>query len=456
MSAYLSRRRFLQLTGGSTLGAMLLSACGGSGSGTGSSGRIAYWGAFASEDVERYFQQNFVDAYNEQASGATVEMSVKQIDTIDRLTQTAVASGSGPDIIATFGPAQALAYVGNDNLLALDDYADSLGWTQSLLPWALDTGRVDGTLYSVPQNYETMSVFYNPATFDANGWTPPTSRAEFEALCQDAADRGIMPVGAGNAEWKPATEWHVTWALNAFAGPQAVYELFTGARPWTDAVVVDTIALLKDWFDRGWFGGSTDRYFTNNFTDLYAMMAAGEVAMMVSGSWVFSEIGPYFGEAAGNDADWDWAPLPALDTGVEPGVFPLSVGGAYSINTDCADPDAAADYLNFLVTGAERQLGALSAVGLPPAPVKLADGDFPADIDERKKRLYEQLNASTNVGYTTWTFLPVRSDTYVYEQMDKVLVGDVSPQGWAAGLDEVFQEELADGGTPPVPPPVTS
>ncbi|WP_152691038.1 ABC transporter substrate-binding protein [Jiangella alkaliphila] len=431
---------------------MFVSSCG-SGSGTAGDDQIEFWGAFPTEDVERYFQQSFVDAYNETTSGATVEMSVKQIETIDRLTQTAVASGSGPDIIATFGPAQAVAYVGNGNLLSMDEYADSFGWSQSLQPWALDAGRVEGALYSVPANHETMAVFYNPATFSANGWTPPTTRAEFEAICQDAADKGIMPVGAGNAEWKPATEWHVTWMLNTFAGPQAVYEVFTGERPWTDAVVVDAVTLLKGWFDDGWFGGSTDRYFTNNFTDLYAMLAAGEVAMIVSGSWTFSEIGPYFGEAAGNDAEWDWAPLPSTNTGVPAGVLPLSVGGAYSINKDCADPDAAADYLNFLVTNPQRQLEALAATGLPPAPVVAAESDFPADIDERMKRLYLLLSESGYVGYTTWTFLPAKTDTYVYEEMDKVLVGQVSPEDFCAGLDAVFQEELATGQTPPVPAP---
>jgi raffinose/stachyose/melibiose transport system substrate-binding protein len=454
MTPHLSRRRFLQLTGGTAVGATLLTACGtGTGSSVGSS-PIAFWGAFPSNDIQRYFQQNFIDAYNKTSPAAKALMTIKQVDTIDRLTQTAVASGKGPDIISASGPAQTLSFVGNGNLLPLDPYIDKLGWKDAFLPWALDAGRVDGKLYSLPDSYETMAIFYNPSTFTAHGWKPPTNRAEFEAICADAAAKGIMPVGAGNAEYKPSTEWHVTWVWNTFAGPQALYEALTGKRRWTDPVFVDAITMLKSWFDKGWFGGSTDRYFTNKFTDMYQKLATGKAAMMVSGSWTFDEIGPYFGAKAGNNATWDWAPLPSTNSAVPAGVYPLSIGGSYSINKDAKNPAAAAAFLDYLVTDPSRQLKALAAVGHEPSPIKLADSDFPANTDPRMKRLYLQLNASKNVGYTTWTFWPAKTDTYIYDQMEKVLVGQLSPKDYCAGIDSLFQQELKAGKTPPVPAPM--
>ncbi|MER5788148.1 ABC transporter substrate-binding protein [Streptomyces sp. NPDC001980] len=454
MPAPLSRRRFLQLTGTAALSATALSACG---SGSGSAGnQVTYWGAFASTDIQKYFQQHFVDAYNKTATGAKTlkaQMTVKQIDTIDRLTQTAVASGRGPDLITTTGPAQTLNYADNHRLLALDPYVEKSGWQDSFLPWALDAGRVDGKLYSLPSSFETMAVFYNPATLTRHGWQPPTTRAEFEDLCKDAKDKGIMPVGAGNAEWKAATEWHVTWVWNAFAGPEALYEALTGKRRWTDPVFVDAIAALKGWFDKGWFGGSTDRYFTNKFTDLYGDLASGKAALMFSGSWTFSEIGPYFGKAAGNDATWDWAPLPSLNTGVPAGVQPLSIGIANSVNKDCTHPEQAVAVLDYFVSDPARQLEYLAATGVAPSPVKMTEKDFPKDIDPRVKRQYLQLGEGSNIGYTTWTFWPAKSDTYIYEQMEKVLTGGLSPKDYCAGLDKLFQQELKAGARPPVPAP---
>ncbi|MFE2045865.1 ABC transporter substrate-binding protein [Streptomyces sp. NPDC059477] len=451
--AALSRRRFLALTGGVALGATVLSACG-SGGGAGGD-QIDFWGAFASKDIENYFAQHFIDGYNDSAGADALplKMTVKQIDTLDRLTQTAVASGSGPDIVTTTGPAQTLSYVSNGNLRPLDEYVEKFGWQDSFLPWALDVGRVDGKLYSLPSNFETMAVYFNPRTLEDNGWTAPTTLAEFEALCADAKGKGLTPVGAGNAEWKPASEWHVTWVWNAFAGPEALYQALTGKLRWTDPVFVDSIALLKGWFDKGWFGGSTDRYFTNKFTTIYEDLASGGTALFFNGGWTFTEIGAYFGEAAGNDAPWDWAPLPTLRDGVPAGVYPLSVGMAASVNKDCAQPADAAAVLDFLLARPQSQFASLAATGLPPSPVKVTEQDFPADTDPRVKRQYLQLSQAQHIGYTTWTFWPPKSDTYIYEELEKVLVGQVSPAEYCAGLDKLFQEELKAGSLPPIPAP---
>jgi raffinose/stachyose/melibiose transport system substrate-binding protein len=304
-------------------GSTLLSAC--SGSSGSNAHQTTFWTAFEQASTQKYFQQNFIDAYNKTKPAAQAVMEVKQVSTLDRLTQTAVASGQGPDVIAASSPSLALSYASSGKLLPLDPYMDKLGWTKSFLPWALEAGRVDGKLYSLPGDYETMAVFYNPATFAEHGWKPPTNRAEFEALCTDAAAKGIMPVGAGNADWQGATEWHVTWVWNTYAGPHVLYEALTGKRRWTDPVFVDAITMLKGWFDKGWFGGGTGRYFTNKFATLYQKLASGQSAMQISGSWTFTEIPPYFGAAAGNKATWDWAPLPSTNSEVPAGVFPLAI-----------------------------------------------------------------------------------------------------------------------------------
>jgi len=453
MPAPLSRRRFLQLTGTAALGTTALSACG-LGSGASGSGQINYWAAFETQDVQKFWQQ-LIDSYNKTvgASGLKVRMTVKQIDTLDRLTQTAVAAGSGPDLITTSGPAQTLNYIDNGNLAQLDTYLDKYGWKDVFLPWALAASQVDGKLYSLPTNFETMAVFYNPRTLQQHGWKPPTNRAEFEELCKDAKSKGIVPVGAGNADWKGATEWHVTWAWNTFAGPQALYEALTGKRRWTDPVFVDTIATLKTWFDRGWFGGSTDRYFTNKFPTIYQSLAAGKTALYFNGSWTFAEIGPYFGKAAGNDATWDWAPLPSMAAGVPQGVQPLSIGTAFSINKKSKHPAQAAAVIDYFLTDPGRQLRMLDETGVAPSPIRMTEQDFPAGIDPRVKRSYLQLSTNKNIGYTTWTFWPPKSDTYIYEQMEKVLVGQVSPKDYCAGLDKLFQQELKAGKRPPIPAP---
>jgi raffinose/stachyose/melibiose transport system substrate-binding protein len=80
-------------------------------------------------------------------------------------------------------------------------------------------------------------------------------------------------------------------------------------------------------------------------------------------------------------------------------------------------------------------------------------GDFPANSDPRVRRQYLALNATKNYGYTTWTFWPAQTDTYIGQQITKVLTGQQSPKDFCAGVDSAFQSEFKAGKVPPVPAP---
>jgi raffinose/stachyose/melibiose transport system substrate-binding protein len=442
----LSRRQFLALSGATAL-APALAGCG---DGTERTGGLQYWSQFSDQQQQEYFQRTQVDAFR---GSAAVQLTVKPSSVIDRLTQTALAAGTGPDLVLTAGPAQVAAYASAGYLLPLEKYAQQYGWGGVLAPWAMAASQVGGQLVSLPAGYETMIMIYNPATLAAHGWSVPTDRGEFEAICAEAKAKGLMPVAAGNATWRAASEWAVTAALNHYAGPEAVYQALRGQIRWTDAIFVDTISLLSDYFQRGWWGGSVENYFTNSFPKLYAALASGAAVFMITGSWAFSEILPYFGEPAGNDARWDWAPLFPLRPEVPAAVWDLGIGATRSINAHSRHPDAAAEYLNFLQTDPRRQAEGIAEAGLQPAPVQLSAADFPPGADERQSRLYIQLSNAATIGYTTWTFWPQETDTELYTNFEKVFTGQQSAVEYLAGLDAVFRRELALGKVPAAPPP---
>jgi raffinose/stachyose/melibiose transport system substrate-binding protein len=449
----LTRRQFL--AGG--IAAAGLAACGGDeprqGRQQGASGRVTFWHSFTSNEARTYFKQQFVDEFNKTHPDIQVVLSVKPIADLNRLLQTALAARRAPDIVVADGPAQAVAYVDAGRLRPLDEYAGRFGWEDTFLPWALEAGKVGGKLYSLPTTYETMVMLYNPGTFAANGWQPPGNRREFEAICADAQGKGLLPVAIGNADWKPATEWFVTIIWNQYAGPAALHEALRGERPWTDPLFVEAIDLLAGYFRRGWMGGGPEAYFTNQSAQLYRKLARGEAAMILGGSWQFFEAQPYFGAEAGNDARWDWAPLPVFRDGVPADGYALSVGSTYSMNAQAKAPDAVATYLDWQFSDPRRGTNALARVGQNLAPVRIRESDFPSDIDQRYQRLYVSLNQARNVGYTTWTFWPPKSDTYIFEQMDRVITGKLSAADYAAGLQDVFAEELAAGKVPPLVAP---
>ncbi|HEX4249629.1 MAG TPA: ABC transporter substrate-binding protein, partial [Pseudonocardia sp.] len=333
---------------------------------------IGYWAAFSDQSQRDYFQRAMVDAF---PSPGKAVMTVKPTASIDQLTQTALAAGTGPDLVQTDGPAQVAAYAAAGYLHPLDDYARAYGWDRLLAPWALAASRINGALVALPADYETMIMLYNPATLHEHGWPVPRDRATFEAICTEAKARGLIPVGAGNADWRAASEWWVTMALNHYAGPEAVHQALLGRLRWSSPVFVDAITLLSGYYQAGWWGGSIEDYFTNSFPQMYAALAAGDAAFMITGSWALSEILPYFGEPAGNTATWDWAPLFPLRPGVPDLVWDLGIGRSLAINARTDRPDATAAYLNFLESDPRRQ--ALAQHSLDGVLPGRADGEGP-------------------------------------------------------------------------------
>src|SRR5215211_7199831 len=111
-----------------------------------------------------------IDPFNER--GGTQVEATQQANNWDA-TRTAVIGGAGPDVVTTPGPSFAVELAKAGKLVALDDIAAEQGWDQSFVPWALDLGKVDGKLYSIPNEVETLVLYYNKTLFEEKGWTPP-------------------------------------------------------------------------------------------------------------------------------------------------------------------------------------------------------------------------------------------------------------------------------------------
>jgi raffinose/stachyose/melibiose transport system substrate-binding protein len=174
---------------------------------------------------------------------------------------------------------------------------------------------------------------------------------------------------------------------------------------------------------------------------------------MISGSWEFAYLPSYFGAKAGNAAEWDWAAIPSLGRNVPTGVWDLAIGQSAGINAKSGNVDNAAAYLNFLTTSKAAILQALVDQNAAPPPIKIAPTDFGAKADPRTVRLYTTLSSAKTIGYTTWTFFPQQTETYLIDYFEKVITGKLSPADYCAGIQEKFAAELQAGKVPQAPKP---
>jgi raffinose/stachyose/melibiose transport system substrate-binding protein len=388
--------------------------------------------------------ETVINPFNEQNNGIFIE-AVAQPNQWDA-TRTAVAGGGGPDVIITPGPSFVFELAKAGQLLPLDDFVESEGWGDIFVPWALSLGKVEGSLYSLPHEQETLVLYYNKTVFEEHGWQPPTTTEELMSLSAQIAEAGVIPFAHTNAEWRPTNEWFVGEFFNHIAGPPKVYQALTGEVTWEDPDFLTALNLLNEMQQNGWFMGGLDIYYTTASADATAAFANGEAAMKIEGTWLIGDLNTAF-EQSGQE--WDWVPVPSTEGEA---IFDLGIGSTYSINKASQHPEAVAKFLTYFFSP-EIQGELISKCDSAPAPVRL-EADALTSIDPRAASLYEALAASSdagNYGYTTWTFWPPKSDVYIYEEVEKVWAGTMTAEEYLAGLQQLFSEEQAAGDIPPIP-----
>lgn len=391
---------------------------------------------------------NAIDPWNE--TGTSTIKPTLQPNNWDA-TRIALSGGEGPDFVGTPGPSFAFELAKAGQLLDLTPYTTSQGWEGHFFPWALALGIVDEKLYSVPNEVETLVLYYNATLFEANGWTPATTIDELMTLAQTIQDAGIIPFAHANAEWRPANEWFVGEFFTQIAGPQKVYDVLngSGAAKFTDPEFVEAVTTLTTMQQNGWFMGGLDRYYTTTFSDADSAIANGDAAMKIEGTWWIANTGSFWGPDNGNDNDWGWTPVPSKDGTPK---FTLGIGSTSSINAKCEEPDLAAEYITYYFSS-ETQARLLTEVGLAPAPVEI-DQSLLGDLDPRYAAILAELNAASaanNYGYTTWTFFPPKTETLLIENIEKVWAGDMTVEEYLQSLQDQFDEEFAAGEIPPLP-----
>jgi raffinose/stachyose/melibiose transport system substrate-binding protein len=447
----INRRSFLA-GAAAAVGAAGLSACGTS-AGSGPGSPITLWTSFEEIQQEQYFKEQYVNPWNALYPSSPLQITAKPSNTLTQLEQTAIGAGQGPDLILEDGPSTVIPLAQAKQIVPLDSLASKYGWDKILLPWSFATSRWEGKLWSVPNAYETMLMYYNPATFSKYGWKPPTTLQETEALFTEAHGRGLQPITAGNAGYRGANEWFVTMFWNHYSGPDALYQALTGQIKWTDPVFVEPLQILQRWFGNGWIGGSSQDYFTTQFSTCYTDLINGKALTYWSGTWEFANLPLYFGKAGNNNATWTSANLPQLRPEIPPVLNELSVGGTYSINAAAKDADACAKFLGWYLANKQAAVVGLKEFGNEPPPITLTSSDWVAGTNPNFSRAYDEMAVNSkagNIGYTTWTFWPPKSDTYIVDSMDGVITGSTTPQDYCAGLQSVFETELAQGKVPPL------
>ena len=295
-------------------------------------------------------------------SGLDVEVVAVPWDAIDEKLTTAVASGSGPDILQ-IGLSKLATFAEAGALLPLDDL---IGDYPNLDPANFPAGvsgaatAVGGEMVSVPWTSDTRVLFTRTDILAENGIdAPPATWEELREAAEILAGRGEGQYGYYIPQWDAPLPIEMTWSMGG--------------------EVIDTDGNVD--FDTPEFQDAVDIY-----TGLYADGSVpvngdfDQTQGLISGVAPMLVSGPYLGKGVADaapelDGKWQASPLPA-GAGGSISLFAGSNLGVW-FNTD--QKDASLDLLEY-VSQPEQQLAWYGLTGeLPTVTTALEDDELNSD-----------------------------------------------------------------------------
>jgi ABC-type glycerol-3-phosphate transport system substrate-binding protein len=299
------------------------------------------------------FEQEAV-AFQKKNPSITVTFKTEADNVYNSVAPRDLAGDNAPDLV--WWPQPQLLV--KDKLLAsLEPYAKKYNWTKRIPKTALNAGRINGqgragtgTLYGFSANAgPAIGVFYNRQLATQVGMkTVPTTLGAFEKILARAKAKNITPFVLDNKDAAGMFHLH-TLLLGQYMGVRAINRFVydaPGASIDTPAAIQAT-TLLQKWIEDGYF--NADANAVDQATS-YGLFAGGKGLFLVQGNWAV----PYL-DKADFRGKYGFFPIPLKTAG---STYTMSHFDAFplSISAKSAHKDAAAEFLNFLLTKPARTI----------------------------------------------------------------------------------------------------
>ncbi|MEV5169611.1 carbohydrate ABC transporter substrate-binding protein [Streptomyces flaveolus] len=274
-----SRRSLLRGAGGAALlagaGIPLLSACGGSGSG--SDPKTVTLGSNQSDAVPKKAYGDIYAAFTKQ-SGIKVDVNTKDHNTFQEQINSYL-QGTPDDVFNWFAGYRMQFFAAKKLATPIDDVWAKIGDNFPEAMKKLSKGA-DGKYYFVPLTTYPWAVFYRKSVFQQHGYEVPATWDDLVALCKQMKKDGLVPIAFGDKDAWPAmgTFDQINFRLNGY---DFHVELMAGKASWTDAKV-------KDVFDH-WaeiLPYHQDGFMGRTWQDAAQTLVAKKAGMYLLGSFV--------------------------------------------------------------------------------------------------------------------------------------------------------------------------
>jgi len=404
----MTRRRTAITIASASATALLLAACNGgdngdtdagangdgNGNGNGEDVTITWWHNSNNDPGQSVYEEAAED-FMADNPGVTIDITAIAHDDMLTRLDAAFQTGDHPDIFMERGGGETASHAEAGLLRDLtDDAADTISTVEAYVGGY----TVDERVYAIPFTSGVVGFWYNQDLFDEAGISDtPTTMDEFNDAVDALKDAGIEPVSVGAGEGWPAAHYYYYYALRA-CGEDAIVAAVEN-HDFSDNCWVEAGEHLEELIETEPFNeGFLATPAQTGPTSASGLLASEQVAMELAGHW---EPGVMQGLTDDNTIPFNlgWFGFPAIDGGAGDQDAVLGGGDAWGVNADA--PDAAVEFVDYLLGDEMQTVFAENDMGLPTNPAAsdaVADEALAQLLETRDEAPLVQLYFDTAFG----------------------------------------------------------
>jgi raffinose/stachyose/melibiose transport system substrate-binding protein len=405
---------------------------------------LRIWDQFTAEDESKAADAIY-KAFTDQHPNIKITREAIQAQQMQQTVNTALASGTGPDIIFyDAGPGYAGVLAKAGLVTPLDQFADQYGWKDKIAAQSLEATSINGKLYGLPLQVDLIGMYYNKGLLDQEGWQVPQTVEELKTLCTQAKDKGYDPPIAfsDNPGWQGFHQFSMT--ANDMIGPDAMRAmLYQNQGNWNTPEIVNAIkTYFVDLRDAGCFTKDVNAL---TYDDGNSLFFSGQSILNSTGSWIVNDI-----QTNMQGQDIGFVPFPALD-GAKGQYWISGVGSAFYISAKSQHQTEASQLIDYLFSPDVVKQWIEQAGFYVPVQVDTAS----LNVSPLYRSILDVLqtgigpNATAQFGYNVDVLAPPQFNDALQNGIQAVISGDKTPEQLAAELQAAWEAGItAPAGTP--------
>jgi raffinose/stachyose/melibiose transport system substrate-binding protein len=430
----MKRRDFLASVGAAGAALVLpdlLSACGGSSTGSSGGNVTINWWHIETGDPGKSFFQSLANQYMKAHPNVKIKITVLENQAFKQKLTTVMQSGSPPDIFHTWGGGVLFQYAKAGLVADISSYLQG-SWGNSFHQNVLNIYGQNGQYYGVPWDNGAVLFWYNKDMFSKAGITStPTTWTEFLQLVKKLQSAGITPLALGEKdEWPGMYYW--TYLAVRIGGKDAFVKAYTrNGGSFTDPPFVQAGQHLQELvalnpFQKGYLGAP--------YNDEMTAMGNYHAAMELMGQWApgndqsvaTDKKGPKFGIFS----------FPMVEGGAGNPTDVMGGGGGWAVGKNAPLPETV-DFLKFFTSPSVAVQLVKQNIAVPPMPAA------EAAVTDPLRQQVDQMAANAPYFQLYYDqYLPPAVGQVLLDQTQALYAGTSNPQAVAKAIDDAVASSL--------------